>query len=154
MPENLRSRFRLERLRRDAALEAVINPLKGSRRRFAPGVAERLLDSLMTIHVRPKRDVSRPHSDNEDADLLAGGGGLSSSLELPVFTPPEGFEVKSEFVEPVQLQVVSQNLWSNLGNRRRSRSRLRTCCNVAMLIRLCRGFTRRASTNGRAGQTA
>ena len=114
VPANLRSRFRLERLRRGAALEALINPLKDTGKRFAPGVAERLLDSLMTIHVRPKRDVSRPYSDNEDADLLAGGGGLSSSLELAVFTPPEGFEVTSEFVEPVQLQVVSQNLWSNL----------------------------------------
>ena len=114
VPENLRSRFRLERLRRDAALEAVVNPLKGTGRRFAPGVAEKLLDSLMTIHVRPQRDPSRPHYDNEDADLLAGGGGPSSSLEMPAFTPPEGFEVISEFVEPVQLQVVSQNLWSNL----------------------------------------
>jgi len=114
VPENLRSRFRLERLRRDAALEAVVNPLKGTGKRFAPGVAEKLLDSLMTIHVRPQRDASRPHYDNEDADLLAGGGGPSSSFEMPAFTPPEGFEVISEFVEPVQLQVVSQNLWSNL----------------------------------------
>lgn len=114
VPENLRSRFRLERLRRDAALEAVVNPLKGTGKRFAPGVAEKLLDSLMTIHVRLKRDASRPHYDNEDADLLAGGGGPSSSFEMPAFTPPEGFEVISEFVEPVQLQVVSQNLWSNL----------------------------------------
>ncbi|MGZ3381700.1 MAG: nSTAND1 domain-containing NTPase, partial [Isosphaeraceae bacterium] len=114
VPENLRSRFRLERLRRDAALEAVVNPLKGTGKRFAPGVAEKLLDSLMTIHVRPQRDPSRPHYDNEDADLLAGGGGPSSSFEMPAFTPPEGFEVISEFVEPVQLQVVSQNLWSNL----------------------------------------
>ncbi|MGZ3489668.1 MAG: nSTAND1 domain-containing NTPase, partial [Isosphaeraceae bacterium] len=114
VPENLRSRFRLERLRRDAALEAVVNPLKGTGKRFAPGVAEKLLDSLMIIHVRPQRDASRPHYDNEDADLLAGGGGPSSSFEMPAFTPPEGFEVISEFVEPVQLQVVSQNLWSNL----------------------------------------
>ncbi len=114
VPENLRSRFRLERLRRDSALEAVVKPLEGTGKRFAPGVAEKLLDSLMTIHVRPKRDTSRPHYDNEDADLLAGGGGPSSSLEIPAFTLPEGFEVISEFVEPVQLQVVSQNLWSNL----------------------------------------
>ena len=114
VPEHLRSRFRLERLRRDAALEAVVKPLEGTGKRFAPGVAEKLLDSLMTIHVRPKRDTSRPHYDNEDADLLAGGGGPSSSLEIPAFTLPEGFEVISEFVEPVQLQVVSQNLWSNL----------------------------------------
>ena len=35
VPENLRSRFRLELLRRDAALEAVVNPLKGTGKRFA-----------------------------------------------------------------------------------------------------------------------
>ena len=50
VPENLRTRFRLERLRREAALEAVVNPLDGTGRRFAPGVAEKLIDSLMTIH--------------------------------------------------------------------------------------------------------
>jgi hypothetical protein len=114
VPENLRSKFRLERLRRDVALEALVKPLDGTGRQFAPGVAEKLLSSLMTIRVRPRKDVSRPHSENEDADLLAGGGGSPSSLELPASESSEGLEVTSEFVEPVQLQVVSQNLWSNL----------------------------------------
>ncbi len=59
MPENLRTRFRLERLRREAALEAVINPLKNTGRYFAPGVANKLIDSLMTIHVRPPRVAAR-----------------------------------------------------------------------------------------------
>ena len=73
-----------------------------------------LLDILMTIHVRPKSDASMPHYENEDSDLLAGGGGPPSSLEIPMFNPQECLEVTSEFVEPVQLQVVSQHLWSNL----------------------------------------
>jgi WD40 repeat protein len=115
MPENLRTRFRLERLRREAALEAVINPLKETGRCFAPGVAKMLIDSLMTIHVRPPRAVARGRSDNVDSDLLAGSAGQSSSLELPAVTADSlGFVAMSEYVEPVQLQVVCQNLWSNI----------------------------------------
>ena len=115
LPENLRTRIRLERLRRQAALEAVVNPLMGTGRRFAPGVADKLIDSLMTIHVRPPRNVARGRADNVDSDLLAGSAGPSSSLEIPVITDDSlGFIATSEYVEPVQLQVVCQNLWSNI----------------------------------------
>jgi WD40 repeat protein len=59
--------------------------------------------------------VARGHSENVDADLLSGAAGLTSSGELPSVTPESvGFVVTSEFVEPVQLQVVCQNLWANL----------------------------------------
>lgn len=43
-----RARFRLLPLSRDAALEAVTKPLAGTRRSFAPGVAEKLVDDLRT----------------------------------------------------------------------------------------------------------
>ncbi len=117
VPENLRTRFRLERLRREAALEAVVNPLKGTGRSFVPGVAETLIDNLMTIHVRPGRDAPSGRSDNDDADLLATASGLPSSADdLPAITPDSGgYVATSEYVEPVQLQVVCQTLWSNLG---------------------------------------
>lgn len=49
LPERLRTRFRLERLRQDAALLAVKEPLKQSEFGFAPGVAEQLVDDLLTI---------------------------------------------------------------------------------------------------------
>jgi WD40 repeat protein len=115
VPEGMRTRFRLERLRREAGLDAVEKPLDGTGRRFAPGVAGKLIDSLMTIIVRPPRGLARARSDNVDADLLSGSSGLSSSGDLPaVSSDTEGFVVTSEFVEPVQLQVVCQNLWSNL----------------------------------------
>ncbi len=115
VPENLRTRFRLERLRREAALEAIVNPLRSTGRSFAPGVANKLLDSLMTIHVRPQRDASRTGAGNEDADLLSTPSGPLSGDELPAFRPDsEGYLATSEFVEPVQLQVVCQNLWHNL----------------------------------------
>jgi WD40 repeat protein len=115
VPESVRSRFRLERLRREAALEAVTKPLECTGRRFAPGVASKLIDSLMTIIVRPPRALVRGRPENVDADLLASTSASSSSLEIPLVTPDsEGFVVTSEYVEPVQLQVVCQNLWSSL----------------------------------------
>ncbi|MGH3693655.1 MAG: hypothetical protein ACRDRX_06615 [Pseudonocardiaceae bacterium] len=43
-----RARFRLLRLSREAALEAVTKPLVGTPRAFAPGVAEKLVDDLRT----------------------------------------------------------------------------------------------------------
>jgi WD40 repeat protein len=84
LPEKLRTRFRLERLRQEAALSAVTGPLKmtNSKRSFAPGVAERLVTDLMKIKV------------------LTVGGKTEA--------------VKGEFVEPVQLQVVCQRLMEAL----------------------------------------
>ncbi len=51
LPENLRTRFRLERLKRDSALEAIRRPMEDVGRHFLPGVAEQLVDDLMKIHV-------------------------------------------------------------------------------------------------------
>lgn len=51
LPERLRTRFRLERLRREAALAAVKGPLAGTGRFFAPGVAESLVEELLKIRV-------------------------------------------------------------------------------------------------------
>ena len=51
MPEQLRTRVRLERLRGPAALEAVIGPLKDSRLSFAPGVPEKLVNELLQVNV-------------------------------------------------------------------------------------------------------
>lgn len=54
LPEQLRYRFRLERLRREAALAAVIGPLQGTGRSFAPGVAEALVAELLKIRVESR----------------------------------------------------------------------------------------------------
>src|SRR5690242_2690633 len=51
LPGKLRARFRLEPLRRDAALLAVTQPIKNTGVCFAPGVAEELVDNLTKIHV-------------------------------------------------------------------------------------------------------
>jgi len=86
LPERLRTRFRLERLRRGAALAAVTEPLTGplkdAGRSFAEGVAEQLVEELLKVRV----------------ETAAGKTKV----------------VIGEFVEPVQLQVVCQSLWRDL----------------------------------------
>ena len=51
VPGRLRSRFRLERLGKEAALLAVTEPLKPTGRSFASGVAEKLVNDLLTMRV-------------------------------------------------------------------------------------------------------
>jgi WD40 repeat protein len=52
LPESLRVRFHLENLRQDSALKAVTGPLTlGYGRQFAPGVAEKLVENLMTVEL-------------------------------------------------------------------------------------------------------
>lgn len=84
MPEKLRVRFHLENLRKQQAIEAIVNPVTRGphKRRFAPGVAERLAEELMKVEVE------------------APGGHTESVI--------------GEFVEPVQLQVVCERLWRDL----------------------------------------
>jgi tetratricopeptide (TPR) repeat protein len=86
LPEKLRTRFRMERLRKHSALTAIKSPLdvepwKEMGREFAEGVAEKLVENLR---------------------------------EIPSKTDQDGLPVKGEFVEPVQLQVVCQAIWNNL----------------------------------------
>jgi ABC-type multidrug transport system fused ATPase/permease subunit len=79
LPDKLRVRFRLELLRRDAALSAVLEPLKNTSVRFAPNMAERLVDDLLAIRIGDTGEI-----------------------------------VPGEFVEPVYLQVVCENLWNEV----------------------------------------
>jgi tetratricopeptide (TPR) repeat protein len=47
LPDQLRTQFRLEGLRRDAALLAIKEPIKNTGRSFGQGAAERLVDNLL-----------------------------------------------------------------------------------------------------------
>ncbi|HYR74853.1 MAG TPA: tetratricopeptide repeat protein [Pyrinomonadaceae bacterium] len=58
LPEKLRTRFRLERLREDAALEAVTEPLDGTGYSFAGGVAEQLVNNLLEVPVETAAGVA------------------------------------------------------------------------------------------------
>jgi formylglycine-generating enzyme required for sulfatase activity len=77
LPDKLRVRYYLEHLRHDAAVNAIVLPLKNTKRSCADDAAQELVVNLSKIRV-----------DNE---LIPG-----------------------EFVEPVQLQIVCQNLWQRL----------------------------------------
>jgi len=52
LPEKLRTRFRMERLGKEAALAAVKGPLRDTRRSFAEGVAEQLVEELLKVRVQ------------------------------------------------------------------------------------------------------
>jgi hypothetical protein len=51
LPEKFRPRFRLERLREGAALSAITGPLRDTKRSFAKGVAEELVEELLKVRV-------------------------------------------------------------------------------------------------------
>jgi len=51
LPERLRTRYRLRRLHADAACQAVEGPLRDTGRKFAEGVALRLVNKLLNIRV-------------------------------------------------------------------------------------------------------
>ena len=80
-PRRLKACFRMERLGPRGALAAVRQPAENAGCRYAPGVAEQLVDNLRQVKVQRQ----------------AG--------EETVLGP---------FVEPVQLQVVCNQLWANL----------------------------------------
>ena len=56
---NRAARMRLEPLTRTAALRAVTEPARFDGRAFAPGVAERLVDDLLTVRVMDRTGVAR-----------------------------------------------------------------------------------------------
>ena len=91
LPGRLRTRYRLERLGPAAAVQAVACPLEGTRVSFhkdeAHDVAQTLVDRLRTTRVRSRSgdEVDSPH------------------------------EYLEPYIEPMQLQIVCQTLWNNLG---------------------------------------
>ena len=95
LPDRLRTRFRLERLRPKAALDAVREPATAAvpKRRFAEGVAEQLVANLAGI--------SLDEADQEESDPTLAA--LESYTEV-------------HYIEPVHLQIVCRQLWSNLND--------------------------------------
>ncbi len=56
---NMRARFYMQRMEREAALEAVKKPAQQGGRPFAPGVAENLVDNLRQIRVEGQAQIQR-----------------------------------------------------------------------------------------------
>jgi WD40 repeat protein len=95
LPDQLRSRFRLERLKPGAALDAVRLPARKAGREFLKGAAEELVERLC-------RDPSTQQ-------------GASTTFSKELFAG----EDTGIYVEPVHLQVVCRQLWSRLPPDRR-----------------------------------
>ena len=90
LPEQLRPRFRLERLDRANALKAVTLPATRAGRTYGAGVAEALVDNLR-----------RSQTGRAKTSSPAFPGELT------------GAEVDG-YVEPVHLQIVCRQLWASL----------------------------------------
>ena len=84
-PNKLNIRFRLERMRKETAISAIVGTIKETNKNYADDVPEYLVDELLKVRVN-----------------TATG---------------ETITIPGEYIEPVQLQVVCQNLWSHLPKR-------------------------------------
>ncbi len=94
LPERLRTRFRLERLRKEAALLAVTMPLKDTGYSFAPGAAEKLVRDLLRVPIK---------SDAATVEIL---GEFAEPVQLQVVCqrmwqslPPSVKEINESFIE-------------------------------------------------------
>lgn len=98
LPDRLRTRFRIERLRLKAALEAVTLPAAQAspKRRFAAGVAEKLVANLAGVALEE----------------------ITQETVAETISPQTVFETYDQvhYVEPVHLQIVCQQLWNKLDN--------------------------------------
>jgi WD40 repeat protein len=94
LPERLRTRFRLERLREEAALLAVTMPLKDTGYSFAPGAAEKLVGDLLRVPVKSA------------AGTVEISGEFAEPVQLQVVCkrmwqslPPNVKEIDASFIE-------------------------------------------------------
>jgi hypothetical protein len=99
----LRTRFRLEPLKRGGALEAIMRPAADAGHPFGNTVAGDLVDNLRRINVQT---VSAPFTI---PTILAG---------QPPASAGESEHPLGQFIEPVQLQVVCSSLWESLPDER------------------------------------
>jgi formylglycine-generating enzyme required for sulfatase activity/Tol biopolymer transport system component len=104
LPERLRNRFRLERLRREAALAAVTGPLVDTERSFASGVAESLVEELLKIRVETRvgETVEVPGEFVEPVQLQVVCRGLWEELPL------EATEITLVGATPLDLQAFEE----------------------------------------------
>lgn len=96
LPEQLRYRFRLERLRREAALAAVVGPLQGTGRSFAPGVAEALVAELLKIRV-----------EDRAGQTIEAPGEFVEPVQLQVVCQSLWADLPAEVTEITQVQLLA-----------------------------------------------
>ncbi|HKG20893.1 MAG TPA: ATP-binding protein [Blastocatellia bacterium] len=142
LPENMRVRFRMERLKYTFALQAIKGPAESRGCAFQPSVAEKLVDDLRKLRKGVIETVVadlREHGVKEAsiqqlaADLRQADSRESVKQKLEAELPKLGVkeaasgrlmqevskintmnEVLGEYVEPVYLQIVCYQLWNGL----------------------------------------
>jgi hypothetical protein len=111
LPERLRPRFRLERFQKEAALAAIRGPIEtaGESTKNLKSVSQEEVDSQIEMIVEEL---------------------LRIQVEDPFSGRPH--ELKGEFIEPIQLQIVCQRWWQELssGEMQGTPSRLKALANV------------------------
>ena len=86
LPGGLRVRYYMQRLGREAAIEAVEGPAKKLKRPFDKNVASKLVDDLSSIKIQKSDETPGTGTDTQPG----------------------------QYIEPVQLQVVCSRLWEKL----------------------------------------
>ena len=95
LPEGTSTRYRLQLLRKPAAIQAVKRPLEGTQWSFAEGVAEQLVDQMMLITVqKPSGEPEKVLG--EFAELVQLQVVCYSLIES---LPPETTEITKEMLE-------------------------------------------------------
>ena len=115
LPERLRPRFRLERLRIDEALEALEKPLIKSKEFFKESKRNERIDRLLKKH-RNLSDESESGATRVHSEFLSVTEKIVNNLRTMQVELPEGGtqEIPGDFIEPIYLQIVGQRLWDKL----------------------------------------
>ena len=110
LPENFRPRFQLERLSKDQAKEAIEKPLEKAKVKFKElEIDEKRIDNLLKLTV----ETSNGQSNRQSISMIENIVNNLSSMRL-VLPNEEPKDVIGDFVEPIQLQIVCEKLWSNI----------------------------------------
>jgi WD40 repeat protein len=124
LDNQLRDRFRLERLKPEPALQAILGPAERAGRAFLSGVAESLVDNLRRMQLSsrdrvsaPAKVVARDGRTQVRSDVKQGAGRdeeLLVDLHAVQNETPHLESLLGLYVEPVHLQIVCRQLWENL----------------------------------------
>lgn len=112
LPELRTSRFRLEPLRRNQALKAILNPAEKANRPFDPAFAEFIVDELMKIPVLSGADaLAYTESDGSGKLYQKLFKNFRADASLEAGNRDQAWIVEGDTIEPVQLQVVCSDIW-------------------------------------------
>lgn len=125
LPEQLRTRYRLERLREEPALMAVEKPLKHLRKEamllalqspLAVNNPQLVLDAFEKLKKEKLRFTLQMPLGHTRRVFAPGAAKqlVTNLLQVPIKSATGNIDVSGEFIEPVQLQIVCQNLWESL----------------------------------------